>query len=188
MDYEKLSEIFKDNRIAIETERAMEYVGHHFKDITQVEEVIYKNLIRTVERNVIEVITPNFVRRQALRIASDLIKRNRYTDNEYTRFGELDSVADDGSEMTFEPEDSSADNGGQALLTSEIVDLIVPKGDERRAIIVNEWLRGETNDRDIARYLVETLGGKLKTHVTFITRYRKECQLILGGLPECRTM
>lgn len=180
-ELDKLSEVYKDKRITNAIEDVMLEVGHRFKDVTKVEAVIYKNILRTIERKVVGVLNPSFVRRLAHREASDLFNRNRYTEEEYTRFSELDASGDDGSEMAFEPVDESAEQGGQALLFKELIDKIAPIGDIRRRIVAEEWARGETNDRDIARLLVEEIGGQLKTHVTFITRYRKECQRILGG-------
>lgn len=181
MDFEKLAEVFENRPIINEINSVTHELGHHFKDVTKVEKAIYKNVIRTIERGVVENVSVGFVRRLARREAFDLIKRNKYTADDYIGFGELDSQGEDGSQINYEPLDSQAQYDGQELELNELLDDIAPKEDTRRRIIATEWLNGNTNDRDIARFLVEELGGKLKTHTTFITRYRKECQLILGG-------
>jgi len=182
VNYEKLLEVVKDINILNSVEEVLRDVSHHFVDITKVEERIYSRIIRVAESGVIKRVTANTIRSLAAKEASYLIENNRYTDVDSSRFSELDLNADDGSTENYEPVDDKGLLGTESMELQDILSTILPNPDRRRSIIISEWLGGETNDRDIARLLTDKLGGKLKTHTTFISRFKLECRDKLGGL------
>lgn len=179
---DELAEIYENERIVRIVSDALYSVEHHFSDITKIERRIYNNIIRTSRNKAINKLANGFVRRLVMKEVTSMINGERYSVGELTRFCELDGEDEEGSEMNYEPVDDNNSTGEDNLSFYELIKRIVPTGDERRRIIVEEWSYGNTNDRDIARLLEEQLGGKLKTHVTFITRYRNECKEILGGV------
>lgn len=56
---------------------------------------------------------------------------------------------------------------------------LLAQGDERKTIILNQWLRGAT-DVSISQLLAQRFGGEVNTQWVFLKRFKKKCQRILA--------
>src|SRR5699024_12243784 len=81
-------------------------------------------------------------------------------------------IKNEGEDIEYEPEDVLA-NVEKEVLMKEMTDLLA-QGDHRKKVIFGQWLNGASNYAEIARLLVQTLGGKEETHRKAIKQFRTE--------------
>lgn len=84
----------------------------------------------------------------------------------------IEDLNKDGT--VWEPEDVLANVEGKVLLKEKVA--LLAQDDPRKRTILEEWIRGCTNDTDISTLLAQRFGGNAKCHRIFIQRFRSRCQ------------
>lgn len=130
--------------------------------------IMKSNEVRSVE---------GLARYIANRMAAKMIKERDRRKNKIgiMYFDDVDMNNGDKEEKTrFEPEDTSADVESE-VIAKEMAALL-GQGDQRKLVILGNWMEGNLNDSDISRSLGRTLKGNPESHRKFIARFRDECR------------
>lgn len=132
-------------------------VSRHIEDYLQSNEDIYAHS-RIIRKKIGEVIKKH---------SDD--RRNQY----YEVFTQYETIDEDGETLEFEPVDVLA-NVESEVIKKETASMLA-QGDRRNEIIVENWLLGNTNGKNISHSLARTLGGKPESHRKYIQRFRQSC-------------
>lgn len=131
--------------------------------------IMKSNEVRSVE---------GLARYIANRMAAKMIKERDRRKNKIgiVYFDDIDLNKNDknAEKMKFEPEDTSTDVESE-VIAKEMAALL-GQGDQRKIIILGNWINGNFNDSDISRSLGRMLNGNTESHRKFITRFRGECR------------
>lgn len=119
-------------------------------------------------------------KKQLIRIINRHVKEAKevYNKEEATKFSELQATDEEGEVLEFEPVDVLADVESE-VIKKETIDLLA-KGDRRKLKVLESWVDGNKNDKQISRTLASTFGGNPESHRKYIQRFRKDCRNILA--------
>lgn len=156
-----------------------ERIWHKVNDVTVFEQRCFQQLTSTFENDNFQIDSNQaIIHKVVKRVAAFCIKRTKKES-----IVSLESLAGQENETdkrSFQPEDVLA-NVQEKVLVKEKVALLA-KGDNRKRLILKSWLiDGCMCDTEISGLLADKLGGKKKSHLRYIQRFKNECKLALAS-------
>lgn len=159
-------------------EEVSERIWYKLSDPSSFEYACYIAIGQALTKNKEVRSVEGLARYIANRMAAKMIKERDRRKNKIgiVYFDDIDLNKDDkNAEKTrFEPEDTATDVESE-VIAKEMAALL-GQGDQRKLVILGNWIEGNLNDSDISRSLGRTLKGNPESHRKFITRFRDECR------------
>lgn len=159
-------------------EEVSERIWYKLSDPSSFEYACYTAIGQALTKNKEVRSVEGLARYIANRMAAKMIKERDSRKNKISTiyFDDIDLNKDNKNEekMEFEPKDTSTDVVGEVI--GKEMAALLGQGDQRKLIILGNWIEGNLNDSDISRSLGRTLKGNPESHRKFIARFRDECR------------
>lgn len=155
--------------------QASERVWFKINDQTSFEHTCYRNIGKAILdgdiKSVGGIATRIIARAEAWHV------KNRGKDISQS-FESLAGLDDEGNEEPFEVEDSLVDVEKEFIRKETLKEnvALLAKDDVRKKAILEAWVIGYHNAKELSSVLADTFGGKAETHRKSIQRFEIECK------------
>lgn len=170
-----IAEAMKHQEVVDIVTTASEKIWYFIPDVTSFEHRCYRNIGKALmEGNVksIRGLSKHLIRR-AMAIH---VKQTKYKPPQ-----SLDTLAfrdDEGNDVQYEVIDVLADVEQIVVEKESEIEKValLAEGDSRKRMILNAWLNGMTNDKELSTILEKEFGGKRSGQRRYIQRFKEKCQ------------
>lgn len=165
-----LEQIYRDSGTINYIHKVVDEVSGYIENTEKLEENIFSQLVKYFEHEVhrswkrIKYLIDREVKKARERFGMNL-----------KLFSELSTKNEEGSELTFDPEDELALISRKVEAKEDIKKVISLATDDRKKIALNGLMDGDTVTK-VSETLQRLYGGNSETHRKFITRFKKDCR------------
>ena len=161
--------------------QASERIWHKIPDVTSFEHSCYRDIgIAIMTKKGIKSVVGISTRIVARKAAWHVKNRGRPEVVESLEY--LAGHDDEGNEEPFEVQDVLADVENKLIRRETLLEnaALLAKGDVRKNTIIQAWVEGYHNAKELSGVLANTFGGKSESHRKTIQRFEIECRKQLG--------
>lgn len=172
----KVAKAMEHKKVVSLVEKASRRIECKLHDVTSFEYTCYTNigdaLLTQKEIRSVEALARHIINKAIARH----LRKSKYKAPIYLE--SLSRSDEDGNETHYEIVDVSADVEQDVIdrvLNTEKITLLA-QGDMRNMTILNAWINGMTNDRELSFVLADEFGGKSSGQRRYIQRFKNRCR------------